>query len=331
MEINDLKKYLKEIITLESATFEYSQYIAAAEKNAVFHEPKKKEYEEPTLLQYEYKATNDSEPFDSNHIASILFVGSFVGAIAGLMLVGLFGGYKAELSDMGTGAFIGAVVSFFAALIYCLVTNKKRSKKREEMFSHIASVNSKNKNIYNNEMAEYDKKVAEAEEEYKTACAIERHRCDRAEDLVDLFKEQADQINAILNKYYNMDVIFPKYRNISAISSFYEYFETGRCTELSGSDGAYNLYESEKTMGHIVNAVDSIANITAEALNMMKENQYYFYNELHDINYRLSVFNEQLDAFLGDYTKTNDYFLQIADNTKALTYDSAAMLAAFGQ
>ncbi len=333
MEINDLKKYLKEIITLESAAFEYSQYISAAEKNAVFHEPKKKVCEKPVLNK---NSIYDPKPyyFDQRKSAAkkrygIYLVLTIIIAAALLSLL-LIGFSKLRVFE----ALIGTIIVIaIPAVIICIKIWEKRndvlfylgqkSLSAKEEQDRVAKENEQ-------KLAEYNKNVSIAEEEYKAAYENETQRCKRANELLEMLKAQAVQIKALIKKYYDMDVIFPKYRNFSAICSFYEYFMTERCSVLSGSDGAYNLYESEKTMGHIVNAVDSIANMTAEALNMMKENQYYFYNELHDINYRLSVFNEQLDAFLGDYTKTNDYFLQIADNTKALTYDSAAMLAGFG-
>ena len=74
METNDLKKYLKEIITLESAAFEYSQYIAVAEKNAIYRGPKKNEYEKPKLLQYEYEPSKETEVITSELIGDFFAV-----------------------------------------------------------------------------------------------------------------------------------------------------------------------------------------------------------------------------------------------------------------
>ena len=38
----------------------------------------------------------------------------------------------------------------------------------------------------------------------------------------------------LLKKLYELDYIFPKYRNFVAICSIYEYFVSGRCTEYEG-------------------------------------------------------------------------------------------------
>ena len=48
---------------------------------------------------------------------------------------------------------------------------------------------------------------------------------------------------ATRNDLYAYDVIFGKYRDVVALSSFYEYLMSGRCTSLVGATGAYNIYE----------------------------------------------------------------------------------------
>lgn len=49
-----------------------------------------------------------------------------------------------------------------------------------------------------------------------------------------------------LKEYYNNEIIIPKYQNLIAISSFYDYFSSNKCTELIGIDGAYQIFENEK-------------------------------------------------------------------------------------
>ena len=45
-----------------------------------------------------------------------------------------------------------------------------------------------------------------------------------------------------LERVYSKNIIYPKYRNLPALTSIYEYYVTGRCEELSGPYGAYNFY-----------------------------------------------------------------------------------------
>ena len=318
METNDLKKYLKEIITLESAVFEYSQYIAVAEKNAIYREPKKKEYEKPKLLQYEYEPSKETEVITSELIGDLYCVLLAALCLALMITAGIF--KKLSIVSVLTTS---AILFVIGLCIVLLKDVRKKRKNKARTISEIASVNSKNRNMYNDEMDKYNK----YNKKYEAECEKEHQRSERAKDILGILETQFDQIDSILKKYYDMDVIFPKYRNFSAVCSFYEYLMTERCTGLTGPNGAYNLYESEKTMGHIVNAVDNIANMTAEALNMMKENQYYYYTEMRAINDHLNVFALQLDKLLTSGANANDYFMQIANNTKDLTYDSASILA----
>ena len=61
-----------------------------------------------------------------------------------------------------------------------------------------------------------------------------------------------------LESLYGLNLIYPKYRNYTAIASFYEYFCSGRCKELTGHEGAYNIFEQEVRMGIIIDKLDAI-------------------------------------------------------------------------
>ena len=87
-----------------------------------------------------------------------------------------------------------------------------------------------------------------------------------------------------------MDIIFPKYRNLAAITMFYEYFASSRVFELEGKDGAYNLYESELRQNIIIGNLSKIN----DNLENIKENQYCMYNELKNINSSIHKVNKNL-------------------------------------
>lgn len=71
---------------------------------------------------------------------------------------------------------------------------------------------------------------------------------------------QENQTKELLQYIYSQDIIHPKYRNFLAIAQIYEYLDTGRCTELSGPNGAYNLYEQELRQNIIIDRLDQIIN-----------------------------------------------------------------------
>ena len=85
---------------------------------------------------------------------------------------------------------------------------------------------------------------------------------------------------ALLEKLYSSDVIFPKYRNLPALTSISEYLITGRCDSLTGPHGAYNLYEEEIRQ----NTVIAQLNVVIRNLEQIKQNQYLLYEQVSQIN-----------------------------------------------
>lgn len=113
----------------------------------------------------------------------------------------------------------------------------------------------------------------------------------------------------LLNKIYSANIIHPKYRNFVAVAQIYEYFETGRCSELEGPNGAYNLYESELRLNTIIDKLDIIIQ-KLDALNatmgMVVSAINYSNRMLSDIssslnrieaNTALTAYNTQCIAF----------------------------------
>lgn len=89
--------------------------------------------------------------------------------------------------------------------------------------------------------------------------------------------------------YLSLDVLYPKYATLPAVTTIYEYFITGRCSELSGPNGAYNLYESEGRANMIIDKLDNIA----EKLDEIKANQYALYRAVESANSQLYTLNDE--------------------------------------
>ena len=91
-------------------------------------------------------------------------------------------------------------------------------------------------------------------------------------------------------RLYDKGIIYPKYRNITALTSIYEYFQTGRCSDLIGPDGAYNLYEQEFSANVIISQLDTVI----KNLEQVKQNQYMLYQQVSSIKSEVGLINEQL-------------------------------------
>lgn len=70
---------------------------------------------------------------------------------------------------------------------------------------------------------------------------------------------QQKKTSTALEALYDLEIIHPKYRhNMVAIASFYDYFDTGICTSLTGPHGAYSRYEEDLRFQRIYSRLDVI-------------------------------------------------------------------------
>ncbi len=139
---------------------------------------------------------------------------------------------------------------------------------------------------------ELDRKIAELEKEIdgpKSEAKTESRK-DPVTNL--LIKEKNEYIKTLKilcetrSKLYSINAIYPNYRDVSALSSFYEYLNSERCYDLEGPDGAYNLYETERHS-------DTIATFfrTLEDIN---KKQVILYSELAEMFEKLNKLNDSL-------------------------------------
>ena len=151
-------------------------------------------------------------------------------------ILGIFGLISLIISFyLGGGYLAFAVICF---LICIIVTACKTGMNRNKCEMHDKE-NAKRKAIYYREIEKGDK----------------------------FFNEIESTLNALkastmktLQNVYKTELIYPKYRYLSAVAAFYEYFITGRCDDLIGPHGAYNLYEYEMRKDGIILSGETVEN-----------------------------------------------------------------------
>lgn len=128
------------------------------------------------------------------------------------------------------------------------------------------------------------------------------------------------------NELYAYNIIFIKYRDVVALSSFYEYLMAGRCSSLEGADGAYNLYENEIRMNRVIDQLDTVI----LSLDEIKQNQYLIYHELCNISSSLESLSSSMDKALisiqGIEVKTtsiNEHVERISKNSDVIAHNTA--------
>lgn len=261
-EIKGLVEYLKTAISLERQMLEQQLLIDN------FSATQKKK--EPQLQQ---KRIPDAPAMEEMEL------GATIGLIIFALLFGIAG--LAALGTDGIGAIIAGVCGFIAFL-FCLpfIMQNKRNNERDEQYKQdVERIHNWNDVL----KSKYDSDHASWNNSYSSS--------------LEYLTEQKAKTEQILEKLYNKELIYPKYCNLSALTSICEYFITGRCNELSGPYGAYNLYEDELRKDIIISKLDDILN----DLDAIRNNQYMLYQELNLVNQNIALANHRLSQ-IGTYT-----------------------------
>lgn len=86
--------------------------------------------------------------------------------------------------------------------------------------------------------------------------------------LIDHLKKQleddvlapAKKVQDILDYMYSLNVLKSPYRKFIAVAQLYKYIDTGICSELTESSGAYSTYEQDVARGYIVVDPNQVTN-----------------------------------------------------------------------
>lgn len=171
-------------------------------------------------------------------------------------------------------------------------------------------------------------KQNELKEKQQELAEIKKHVYDYADQRIDLLpqvrvgnflseeeatlKRELQRIIDGRDQLYAYNIIYGKYRNYVALTSIYEYLDSGRCDTLDGPQGAYNLFESESRTNEIILQLSAIA----ASLEAIKTNQFMLYRELKRANHNLNTINELMDAAI---TELRSIDLRLADSKALLS------------
>lgn len=128
-------------------------------------------------------------------------------------------------------------------------------------------------------------------------------------ECVELVVNPRENAILLLDKVYLRNIIFPKYRNFAAIAQIYEYLLSGRCTQLEGPNGAYNLYESELRQNVIISELNEINN----QLSRLTHSMHTMCGAIRTTNSLLSNINSTWGR-IGSNRALTDYNAQCATN-----------------
>lgn len=125
----------------------------------------------------------------------------------------------------------------------------------------------------------------------------------------------------ILKTIYSKNIIHSKYRDFVAVSQIYEYIDTGRCSELEGPNGAYNLFESELRQNLIIGKLDVII----EQLDQLNRTMSYISNSIDYSNVLLTNVCHSLNTIETNTAITASNTALTAYNTQCTAFNSEMM------
>lgn len=324
-----LKQYLKYASELESSVYRQEETILAANRALRLKEPQKEYIREPVepvkiasnITKPKYldwsteamendirnKAIRDNkEPLVYCILGAVVAVACVVCCFFDfdliLLVLSLACGWLAYF-------FACCVSSGYKGVEYTIASEKERIA---DYNKKISGANER----YQKELKLYKKTKAKVEKSYKSQLAIAKNNYNVAQNAIEQMNEPLKKTKQALTQLYSADWIHPKYRNMVAMCTIYEYFDTGRCTTLTGPDGAYNLYEAELRQNLIINKLDSIIS----QLEAIKSNQYVLYCELVETNKMV----KRIASGVDDIVKTTHAIVDSAETTAACAQITAS-------
>ncbi len=135
-------------------------------------------------------------------------------------------------------------------------------------------------------------------------------------------QDKISNLSETLNQLYSLDIIHPKYRNMITVIRLLEYFDSGRCTALTGAGGAYNKYEEEIRQDAIISKLDTAIN----CLYQIRDTQYMLYESLEDCLDELGAITTQNDKLISTNQDISQNSAVAAYNSKIAASNSDALV-----
>lgn len=170
--------------------------------------------------------------------------------------------------------FVGLEV--IGAVIFCINKKAKYQKDYEKKLQHIKNLKKKFEGL-SSEQLRLSKAVADFDESSKKSLSLMSQDIARQEKYISSVQNK-------LSKLYAQNVLHPNYQNWVAAATIYEYLDVGRCFELKGVHGAYNLYERELIAKKILASLSDINSGVRYYGSQVNSSQQYIKEQLKECN-----------------------------------------------
>lgn len=301
----DLKEYIKRVYELEKSCYTQEHFIRLLEQK--LGQVQRTNFVSPVNIASIKKPEKEG-------VVSTCIGGMIGGAILSVIVIVVM----LLTGILHLGVFLLEGVVYSAEREFLLLLNECIAIVIIGMiFGGVCSVIDEKKS-FANKMDEYNQKVQQSTEYNREAENTNRHIASQVRQKCDILtrnlakaKGNYKETTQVLNNYYDIGIIFPKYRDFVPITMFCEYLSSGRCSQLEGHEGAYNIYEQELRMNLILNKLDDII----VRLDQIQENQYMLANAIQEGN-------RTAQKIYSAVSNCADQLQDISANTEATMYFS---------
>lgn len=218
----------------------------------------------------------------SEKTSSGLLLGGIVGAICGFVFEICLEWHKVEASGDSL-AWAGNFLIFLIAASICAIigaaigaaiaglAGSSAGSKAQEV---LEEENRRAHELWEEELRRKKQEDAAAVIQFKEDTAI----------LADL----KNALRKVLDEHYTNGPIYRKYRTLPAICQLYEYFDSGRFTELGD---AYNQYELEVRLDRLIDNSEK----ALQALYQIRDNQHVLFDALLAVRDSIYSVNGNID------------------------------------
>lgn len=298
MEKEDLKNYLKCAYELEASIFNQKRVY-----NAVYREYQAALSSYHVTKELPYKQAE--EPDCGFILIGGIIIGILVFFIVGANIINISFGILSGILKIAAVIIFAAVVgSLVGGLVGFLIEKLVETIQMKGVIRQVE--------LENMEIDRHNEKIRVVN---STAKALARRKAAAVEVRLNEIKSNINQTKALLDQVYSYDIIFTKYRKLVAVSSFYEYFVSGRCEQLEGHYGAYNKYEDELRHNLIIDKLEEVIVNLKDIKETLEENQLMLYRAIQEGNSSLQKIERGIQGMSASIQK-------IENNEEITAYNS---------
>ena len=284
MDSTQLREYLEHILKLESAIYQTNQFKNQYQekranektKEQVFYMPTKPREPKPLVEYVSFSEALRKLSPTSPVIWGLSFAVSFFCIMFSIAMRLALNAW----TDIQTTMLIIGLM----ATVPCAYTTYQTIQFQKKLLQSIIQKNSISRAIYQDDLEAYTTHCANIQE--KKAMSSRTHAQaitiydQETNTTLNRLAETETTLKASLYTLYSQNVIYAKYRNFVAVATLFEYIDSGRCFQLEGPNGAYNLYEGELRSDVIISSLNNIIS----NLEAIRNNQYTLYQSIENAN-----------------------------------------------